>query len=171
MYILSLCGNQAPVDFVLKRSCSSLDEFYPYFEFIGVQGSAPYERFMHNFCNASPFPFSLSLTPVPNAATKTQGDTRSKGRLINTLRAVLHRKTHESRIFAQPIVKLPNVVEKSVELEFCEAEKLLYDKIIEVYIKSINGKSGKATVHQGRKRESIRPQFSLVSKVMLLMGP
>ncbi|KAJ5091919.1 hypothetical protein NUU61_006789 [Penicillium alfredii] len=92
-----------------------------------------------------------------------RGDARSKGRLINTLRAVLHRKTHDSRIFAQPIVKLPNVVEKSVELEFCQAEKLLYDKIIEVYIKSINGYSTR-----GAMKSQFRCILAMITKLRMV---
>ncbi|KAJ5160214.1 DNA repair helicase rad5-16 [Penicillium canariense] len=94
-----------------------VEELFPYFNFIGVPSSASFEQFEHAYCD--------------------RGE-RSRKRLVNILRSILHRKTHESRLFALPIVKLPPITQRNEFVELCEAEKVLYRKIEQVFIDKIN---------------------------------
>jgi hypothetical protein len=49
------------------------------------------------------------------------------------------RRTHGSRLFSLPIIQLPDIKERSVEVEFSEAEWLNYEAIEHFFIDSING--------------------------------
>ena len=57
---------------------------------------------------------------------------------MNTLRAILHRKTHESRLFGLPVIRLPNIRESNIMVDLCEAEKFLYDRITDVFLVEVN---------------------------------
>jgi hypothetical protein len=70
-----------------------------------------------------------------------QETANSRKRLINILRSVLHRKTHDSRLFSLPIIKLPKITQTEAIVELCEAEKILYDRIVQIFIENVNGKS------------------------------
>lgn len=75
-----------------------------------------------------------------NSISSIKDDPPSKDRLINTVRSFLHRQTHESRLFGTAIVQFPSITEETVKVQFCEAEKLLYEKIADVFFERINGK-------------------------------
>jgi hypothetical protein len=49
------------------------------------------------------------------------------------------RRTHASRLFSLPIIQLPDIRERSEEVEFSEAEWLIYEAIEHYFIHSING--------------------------------
>jgi hypothetical protein len=49
------------------------------------------------------------------------------------------RRTHASRLFSFPIIQLPDINEQTVEVEFSEAEWLIYEAIEHYFIDSING--------------------------------
>jgi hypothetical protein len=70
-----------------------------------------------------------------------QETVNSRRRLINVLRSILHRKTHDSRLFSLPIIKLPKITQREEIVELCEAEKILYDGIVQIFIENVNGKS------------------------------
>lgn len=70
-----------------------------------------------------------------------QETANSRKRLINVLRSILHRKTHDSRLFSLPLIKLPKITQREVIVELCEAESILYDRIVQNYIVNVNGKS------------------------------
>lgn len=70
-----------------------------------------------------------------------QETANSRKRLINVLRSILHRKTHDSRLFSLPLIKLPKITQREVIVELCEAERILYDRIVQNYIVNVNGKS------------------------------
>ncbi|OJJ77117.1 hypothetical protein ASPBRDRAFT_112628 [Aspergillus brasiliensis CBS 101740] len=94
-----------------------LEEFYPLFHFLGVPGIKDVGFFMKNFCS----------------------DDDGHGRLVNLLRAFLFRRTHKSRLFSLPVIKLPDVNERIVRVEFCAVEREIYNAISEVFIANING--------------------------------
>ncbi|OQD60065.1 hypothetical protein PENPOL_c029G07140 [Penicillium polonicum] len=96
---------------------NSVDELYALFAFIDVPNSHPYNVFMHNFCD---------------------GTDLAKNRLINTLRAIIHRKTHESRHLGRPIIELKTFDTKEVKIEFYPAEKQIYNAIAEKFLEKVN---------------------------------
>ncbi|KGO68089.1 Helicase, C-terminal [Penicillium italicum] len=96
---------------------NSVDELYALFAFIGVPNSHPYDVFMHNFCD---------------------GTDLAKQRLINTLRAVIHRKTHESRHMGRPLIELKKFSLKEVKVDFYPVEKQIYTAIAEKFAEKVN---------------------------------
>ncbi|KAL3452103.1 SNF2 family N-terminal domain-containing protein [Aspergillus insuetus] len=92
------------------------DEFWPLLSFIGVPKIGDYEDFMSYYCN----------------------DLVGEQRLTNLLRAFMMRRTHASRLFSLPIIQLPDINEQTVEVEFSEAEWLIYEAIEHYFIDSIN---------------------------------
>ncbi|CAI7674945.1 unnamed protein product [Penicillium discolor] len=96
---------------------NSVDELYALFAFIDVPNSHPYDVFRHNFCDGTP---------------------HGKNRLINTLRAVIHRKTHESRHMGRPLIELKRFNLKEVKIEFYPAEKQIYNAIAEKFLEKVN---------------------------------
>ncbi|GLA58369.1 hypothetical protein AtubIFM54640_007515 [Aspergillus tubingensis] len=94
-----------------------LEEFYPLFDFLGVPGIKDAGVFIKNFCS----------------------DDEGHDRLVNLLRAFLFRRTHKSRLFSLPVIKLPDVNERIVRVQFCAVERELYNAISEVFIENING--------------------------------
>ncbi|KAJ6019665.1 hypothetical protein N7522_001732 [Penicillium canescens] len=95
-----------------------IEEFYPYFEFIGVPASVPYNTFEQNYCNGSQL---------------------SHDRLIAMLRLVLHRKTHDSRMFKLPLIHLPGIAQQEKLLEPNPAETYLYERMHQFFINMLNG--------------------------------
>ncbi|KAJ5587530.1 uncharacterized protein N7459_003295 [Penicillium hispanicum] len=98
-----------------------IEELWPYFSFLKENNSALFETFQRTYIS-----------------TKHRN---SRERLINKLRAVLYRRTHESKLFGHPIVKLPPIQEKIVYVEICAAERLIYDNIVQLFVENINALS------------------------------
>ncbi|PWY79259.1 hypothetical protein BO70DRAFT_338462 [Aspergillus heteromorphus CBS 117.55] len=96
-----------------------LEEFYPHFLFLGVPCLGDFDYFTQTFCK----------------------DENAHGRLVNLLRSFLFRRTHQSRLFSLPVIKLPDVKERIVRVDFCEVEQEIYNAIEEVYIENINRKA------------------------------
>ncbi|PYI08997.1 SNF2 family helicase [Aspergillus sclerotiicarbonarius CBS 121057] len=94
-----------------------LEEFYPLFDFLGVPRIGNMGHFMKSFCS----------------------DENGHSRLVNLLRSFLFRRTHKSRLFSLPVIKLPDVGERIVKVQFCSVERELYNAISEVFIENING--------------------------------
>ncbi|KAL2853539.1 P-loop containing nucleoside triphosphate hydrolase protein [Aspergillus pseudodeflectus] len=92
------------------------EEFFPLLSFIGVPKLGEYEDFISYYCS----------------------DAAGEKRLTNLLRAFMMRRTHGSRLFSLPIIQLPDIKERSVEVEFSEAEWLIYEAIEHFFIDSIN---------------------------------
>ncbi|KAL4907564.1 SNF2 family N-terminal domain-containing protein [Aspergillus multicolor] len=99
---------------------NSNDEWYPPFAFLNVPGIATYQDFVSFFRN------------------ETLGDER----LSNMLRAYMCRRTHSSRLFTRPILALPDVKETRLIAEFCEAEWIIYEAIVQMFLESINEMGG-----------------------------
>lgn len=64
----------------------------------------------------------------------------SKARLIATMRPFFKRRTWGSTLFGLPIVTMHGLKEEDVEVEFCQAERILYDTLVRTYRERINGK-------------------------------
>ena len=67
-------------------------------------------------------------------------DDESQKRLVNILRTVMFRRTHASRLFTLPVIKFPDIEERIVTTEFYPVEREIYDAIVDVFFKNINGK-------------------------------
>ncbi|KAJ5355842.1 Helicase C-terminal [Penicillium concentricum] len=102
---------------------NSVDELYSLFAFIEVPNSHPYHVFMHNFCD---------------------GSNDAKDRLINMLRAVIHRKTHESRHMGRPLIELKRFGLKEVKVDFYPVERQIYNAITERFIERVNASRKKS---------------------------
>ncbi|OQE44262.1 hypothetical protein PENCOP_c002G01841 [Penicillium coprophilum] len=96
---------------------NSVDELYTLFAFIGVPNSHPYHVFMHNFCD------------------ETED---AKDRLINMLRAVIHRKTHESRHMGRPLIELKKLDLRETRIDIYPVERQIYRAIVETFIEKVN---------------------------------
>ncbi|KAL3457205.1 SNF2 family N-terminal domain-containing protein [Aspergillus heterothallicus] len=107
------------------------EEFFPLLSFIGVPKLGDYEDFMSYYCT----------------------DEEGTKRLSNLLRAFMMRRTHASRLFSLPIIQLPDINERIVNIKFSEAERLIYDEIKQYYINSINrfGNEGNFKAQQCRE--------------------
>lgn len=57
------------------------------------------------------------------------------------LRLVLHRKTHDSRMFKLPLIHLPGIVAQEKFLDHNPAETYLYERMEEFLIEMLNGKT------------------------------
>ncbi|PWY94320.1 SNF2 family helicase [Aspergillus sclerotioniger CBS 115572] len=107
-----------------------LEELYPLFDFLSVPRIGDVGHFMKSFCS----------------------DEHGHGRLVNLLRSFLFRRTHKSRLFSLPVIKLPDVGEITVRVKFCSIERELYNAISELFIENINGcaRSGQPNLAQYR---------------------
>jgi hypothetical protein len=57
------------------------------------------------------------------------------------LHVVLHRKTHDSRMFTLPLIRLPGITERDELLEWNSAESYLYETISVFCIAMMNSKA------------------------------
>ncbi|CAI7611743.1 unnamed protein product [Penicillium glandicola] len=90
---------------------NGVEELYPYLHFIFTSERMEYETFLKKY---------------------------SAG-LDHILETVLHRSTYSTRILGKPIVTLPGINHRVVEVELCSAEKLLYREIQDLGIAMIEG--------------------------------
>ncbi|KAJ5951840.1 uncharacterized protein N7479_010253, partial [Penicillium vulpinum] len=90
---------------------NGVEELYPYLHFIYTSERMEYETFMRKFSNG----------------------------LDHILETVLHRSTYSTWILGKPIVTLPGIHNRVMEVELCSAEQLLYREIQELGIAMING--------------------------------
>lgn len=58
------------------------------------------------------------------------------------LRAVIHRKTHESRHMGRPFIELKKFDLKEKKVEFYPVERQIYSAIAEKFIEKVNGELG-----------------------------
>ncbi|OQE26963.1 hypothetical protein PENFLA_c006G08157 [Penicillium flavigenum] len=93
---------------------NGVEELYPYLHFIFTSERMEYETFLKKYSNG----------------------------LDKVLETVLHRSTYSTRILGKPIVTLPGINNRVVEVELCQAEKLLYREIQDLGIAMINGLAG-----------------------------
>ncbi|EAW17706.1 putative helicase [Aspergillus fischeri NRRL 181] len=62
-------------------------------------------------------------------------------RLRNLCRTYILLRTHSSRLFSLPIIKLPGIGESVIKVDFCDVERRIYDEVLEQFIANINGLS------------------------------
>ncbi|RAH43967.1 putative SNF2 family helicase [Aspergillus brunneoviolaceus CBS 621.78] len=93
-----------------------IDELFPQFDFLGVPGTKTHEKFLRDYCQ----------------------DDDGHMRLVNLIRSFMLRRTHASRLFSFPLVKLPDVRDEVIKAEFCDAERELYNAIEDLFIQNIN---------------------------------
>ncbi|KAE8147933.1 SNF2 family N-terminal domain-containing protein [Aspergillus avenaceus] len=98
-----------------------IQEFYPLFDFLAVPRTGNYDTFTKLYCR----------------------DEGAKKRLTNLLRTFMYRRTHASRLFSLPVIKLPGIKEKTISSDFCEAERAIYNAIIDAFFEVINGLANK----------------------------
>lgn len=55
------------------------------------------------------------------------------------LRAIIHRKTHESRHMGRPLIELKRFDLKEVKIEFYPVERQIYEAIAERFVAKVNG--------------------------------
>nr|KMM65811.1 hypothetical protein CPAG_02154 [Coccidioides posadasii RMSCC 3488] len=90
-------------------------EFFPYFEFLKIPQTGNFERFCKNYC--------------PNGQV-------NHARLSNLLRGYMLRRTHEQTLFGLPVLKLPDIDESTITVQFSRVEKFLYREIIKFMMSS-----------------------------------
>lgn len=59
------------------------------------------------------------------------------------LDTIVHRSTHNTRILGKPIVILPRLEQRMIEVEFCSAERLIYSELKNFCVETLNGRFGK----------------------------
>lgn len=107
--------------------------------FIGVSGSSTFEEFTDNFCSVS----LISLAPglcLTRYDLTTQGP-QNEERLKSMVRLFTHRRTHQSRLFSAPLVKLPNITETPIRVDLCSAERFINGEIQNYFINKLNSKT------------------------------
>ncbi|KAL4784180.1 SNF2 family N-terminal domain-containing protein [Aspergillus varians] len=92
------------------------EEFYPLFSFLNVPGIGDHANFMSYY----------------------RDDELGNERLSNLLKAYMMRRTHASRLFTLPIIQLPDIKESRVDVEFSEAEWVMYQAIEQMFFERIN---------------------------------
>ncbi|KAJ5807438.1 Helicase C-terminal [Penicillium robsamsonii] len=93
---------------------NGVEELYPYLHFIFTSERMEYETFLKKHSNG----------------------------LDELLETVLHRSTYSTRILGKPIVTLPGINNRVVEVELCAAEKLLYREIQDLGVAMLSGLAG-----------------------------
>ncbi|KAH3148564.1 hypothetical protein KXW80_009629 [Aspergillus fumigatus] len=98
---------------------SFITEFYPHFDFLEYPDTNDYSQFVKRYC---------------------VGD-EAQQRLRNLCRTYILLRTHSSRLFSLPIIKLPDIGESVIKVDFCDVERRIYDEVLEQFIANINGLS------------------------------
>ncbi|RMZ86991.1 hypothetical protein DV736_g5783, partial [Chaetothyriales sp. CBS 134916] len=86
---------------------NSLTEFFAYFRFLRVKYTGDFGLFKKNYCK--------------------RGSEKALLRLRARLEAFVIRRTHQDTMFGRPIIQLPPIENRTVELEFSLVEKTMYD--------------------------------------------
>ncbi|EZF53414.1 hypothetical protein H103_03696, partial [Trichophyton rubrum CBS 288.86] len=87
---------------------NDVTEFYSYFNFLKVPALENYYVFLDKIVKHDP----------------------DHHRLLNCLRAYMLRRTHAETLFGRPILKLPDIDENTIVVQFSIVEKALYQKMI-----------------------------------------
>lgn len=94
-----------------------MEELYPYFNFLSVDGSDTYGQFKHNYAK--------------------RNDTTTQ-RLDAILRKVMIRRTQADRLFGRPLTKLPALDHTTVSIPFNKVEKAIYTVVRQRFIDNIH---------------------------------
>lgn len=106
---------------------NSVEELYPYFKFFRVQHTGSFEVFKENFCGE---------------------DKDSQDRLQCMLKQFLIRRTYKNQLFGAPILKLPEITQKTYSIEFNAVERTIYEAVSKRYIQHINNRSRAGTLEK-----------------------
>lgn len=94
-----------------------MEELFPYFHFLGVEGSSTFGQFQHNYAKRND---------------------KTMQRLDTMLRAVMIRRTGSSRLFGAPLVSLPALDHQTVIIDFNPVERTIYTVVRQRFISRIN---------------------------------
>ena len=97
---------------------AGLDELYPYFKFLHVQGTGTFEEFEDMYC-------------VTN-------DVDCKKRLVCLLNNIMVRRTMKDKVLGKPIVELPPCKQRVELLYFDMVERCIYDIVSRRFVRAIN---------------------------------
>lgn len=98
---------------------NSLDEFWPYLDFLKITGCKTLEGFQARYANS-------------------KRPDQSKDRLFDLLDKIMIRRTHKDKIFNRPLIKLPEIKQETRELNFNLVEKRMYDLLEECFVQRCN---------------------------------
>lgn len=90
-------------------SQNNLEEFYPYFSFLKVEHIGSFDKFKKHYC--------------------TKGDPSGVKRIQALLRKIMIRRTHLEEMFGKPILKLPGLNIRTIQVEFNDCERAIYQII------------------------------------------
>lgn len=97
---------------------NNVEEFYPYFAFLGVPHCGRFDTFKQNLCSKD---------------DRIQGE-----RLGAYLSLIMMRRTHEDSLFGAPLLVLPKNHQRVIEVELSEVERFIYNMIKNRFAKKIN---------------------------------
>lgn len=106
---------------------NKVDELYPYFKFFRVKHTGSFEVFKENFCGE---------------------DEGSQNRLSCMLKQLMIRRTYKNQIFGAPILKLPEITQKTYSIEFNAVERIIYEAVNKRFIRHINNRSRAGTLEK-----------------------
>ncbi|KAK2747553.1 hypothetical protein FQN57_002046 [Myotisia sp. PD_48] len=91
---------------------NSVAELYPLFDFLQVPYFSSYGTFLHKLVTSDP----------------------GHGRLKNTLRAWMIRRTHQDSLLGFPILTLPEFNVKTIVTKFSQVERFIYKQMTETFL-------------------------------------
>lgn len=109
---------------------NTVDELYPYFKFFRVKHTGSFEVFKENFCGE---------------------DEDSQDRLHCMLKQLMIRRTYKNQLFGAPILKLPQITQKTYSIEFNAVERTIYEAVNKRYIQHINNRSRAGTLEKSHR--------------------
>ncbi|KAK5317011.1 hypothetical protein LTR70_006042 [Exophiala xenobiotica] len=104
-----------------------MEELYPYFDFLGVEGAASYPQFKANYAKR-------------NDVTMQ--------RLDAILRKVMIRRTGSDRLFGAPLTSLPALDHQTIQVSFNPVERAIYAVVRQRFINRINDWSTSGRINQ-----------------------
>lgn len=116
-----------------------MEEIYPYFNFLGVEGAGTYAQFKHNYAKR-------------NDVTMQ--------RLDAMLRTVMVRRTGADRLFGLPLTSLPSLDYQTISVGFNAVEKAIYSVVRQRFINRIND-----WTHSGRINQLSRSIFVMLLRL------
>jgi hypothetical protein len=110
-------------------------DFWSYLSFLEVPGIGKLEKFITDYCKVG-YRSLVWQQSLSNPTSK--GDEMTRARLRDIVYPITIRRTYKDRLFSLPIIKLPDMGERTVSIRFCEAEALIYKKILSYSATRIN---------------------------------
>ncbi len=95
-----------------------VEEFFPFFKFLRVPHTGTVEVFKENFAD-------------PDNSDTTD-------RLHSFLKQFMIRRTHRDSLFGSALVEMPKNTQRTIEIEFNEVERAIYEAVKTRYIQKIN---------------------------------